>query len=716
MPGRTRGSHKISYREPTSEIDTEDNEARSGHTKHVQRPSRKRHHVSYTEVSSGSDNGIDNYGRVSSVPAAQGNRRRATQGPVSRQDDRASVPRRPASTKKIAISLGTKRKKISKSDTVTGRTMEEGFDFRHLGGKVPRWQTLPYEILLEIFQYAAYPLATGYFIPNNPSIKWLLRSALLCKGFAEPALSALYYSPPLYPPSRAHKLFASLAGQPDTSFLNYRAKVKYLDLESVHVLTLKHEGRPPLQLAELVAMTPQICGIGIHLLSDLPSSKSFAPCHTRRNTNYQPSLFPALDDNNIRLSEWMWNANIGAGSYSADDFRKDIHQMRAFQTLESLFFLNSNHNDGIEQFASAASVLPDLKNLALKNVEIEEHQQLKLLPQSIEYLAVINCQQVKSFVLAPFLRSHGQNLRKVVLNHNNSLDLAFLPQLATSCPKLESLQMDLRYRNSHFTFRDSDPAFEMLLSHDMIPSWPRTLQRLELFHLRKWDTTAAGNFFSSLVDSAADLPNLRYIDIKASIGESNWRDRISFRNKWTSRMEEVFKRVSAPPDPRLSSIPIFTKHKKDFQNSSITAAKQEPIKAKAKKDEFFSHIGVRSSLESTNPASDSDTPLASRLRSTQLNHPPSSRPHIPRPSRKRRKRKRATEADSSTEEDSALEDLNIDELLRPPADDDDDKDMYIQGMCDVVRVAIDNLRPTEEQLGEGDFLDEEISGDEDWVE
>ncbi|KAL8678857.1 MAG: hypothetical protein Q9186_004840 [Xanthomendoza sp. 1 TL-2023] len=715
MPGRTRGSHKVSYREPTSEIDTEDEEARFGHTKPVQRPSRKRRRVSYHEESSGSDHGVECERGVSSGPATQGSRRRATKGPTSKQDDRASICRQPTSTKKTTTSLGTKHSKKLQSDTVNARTMEEAFDVCHLGGKVPPWQTLPYEILLEIFQYAAYPLATGLFIPNNSSIKWLLRSALLCKGFAEPALSALYYSPPLYPPSRAHKLLASLADQLDTSFLNYRAKVKYLDFEAVRVLTFKHEGRPPLQLAELVAMTPQICGIRMHLSSDLPSSKSYALCHPRRNTCYQSSLFPALNDNNIRLSEWLWNANLGAGSHSGDDNRKEIHRMRAFQTLERLFFLNSNHKDDIERFASAASILPNLKDLTLKNVEIEEHQHLELLPSNLESLAIINCQSVKSSVLAPFLRSHGGNLRRVVLNHNNSLDLAFLPHLATSCPKLEFLQMDLRYHSSYIAFRDSEPTFKLLLSHDMIPSWPRTLQRLELFHLRKWDTTAASNFFSSLVDSAADLPNLRHIDIKASIGESNWRDRISFRNRWTSRMEKVFKRVPAPPDPRLNSITMFMKHKKDFRNPSITGTKLGPVTVKMDKGEIFSHIGVQPLDGTTNPPSDSDTPLASRLRSTQLNHPPSV-PHIPRPSRKRRKRKRATEADSSTEEDSALEDLNIDEPSRPPADDEDDKDMYIQGMCDVVRVAIDNLRPTEEQLGESDFLDEEISGDEDWVE
>jgi hypothetical protein len=38
----------------------------------------------------------------------------------------------------------------------------------------------------------------------------------------------------------------------------------------------------------------------------------------------------------------------------------------------------------------------------------------------------------------------------------------------------------------------------------------------------------------------------------------------------------------------------------------------------------------------------------------------------------------------------------------------------IQGMCEVVDLRIDNLRPTEVQVTEADFLDEEASGDDDW--
>lgn len=55
------------------------------------------------------------------------------------------------------------------------------------------------------------------------------------------------------------------------------------------------------------------------------------------------------------------------------------------------------------------------------------------------------------------------------------------------------------------------------------------------------------------------------------------------------------------------------------------------------------------------------------------------------------------------------------ELSAPDrASDGGDGDLFIQGMCDIVMVRIDNLRPTELQFNEQDFLDDELSGDEDW--
>ncbi|KAI4242485.1 MAG: hypothetical protein L6R40_004039 [Gallowayella cf. fulva] len=725
MPGRNRPSrasalplrarnYEISYREPSSEIASDDTSSRSSR-RLGQRPSRKRCRVSYNEKSSGSDE-VDDSDKEPRGAARQDNQQRAKQQASSSSKQVARASKLPHRTfpKKASTPTNTKSVRDAKKGVVAEYTKEVNYDTWQLGGKVPPWQTLPYDILFHIFQYASYPLTLSPIAPNQPSIAWLLKSALLCKEFAEPALSALYYAPPLYPPSKIHRLLMSLHNQHERSFLNYRAKIKYLDLEAARVLSLKYEGRPPIQLAELVAVTPQLRGIGIHLISNSHSFNLVPPIPSKRN--YQSSLYPALDNNNIHLIHWIWNASIGPGSSPlSSSGLKGLHQTSAFRTLKSLTFVNSTYLGEVERFTDAASVLPNLKSLTMKNVEIKEVQYLRLLPTNLESLSLSSCQELESSVVASFLRSHGGNLRDLVLDHNNSLDLAFVLQLAISCPRLERLKMDLRFYNSHVAFRDSDPAFDTLLTKEMIPTWPRTLQRLELFHLRKWDTVAAGNFFSSFVDSAKDLPDLRYMDIKASIGESNWRDRISFRNKWTSRMEKVFKRVSAPPDPRLRSIPIFMKHRKQFRNPTATDVKQGLVTVK--KELSFSHLEVQSH-GSTNPSSDSDMPLVSRLRSTQardVNAPQVPRRRIPRHARKRPQRKRNADEDSSTEEDSALEDLDINAGSQHIVGDDDDKDLYIQGMCDVVRVAIDNLRPTEEQLGESDFLDEEISGDEDWV-
>lgn len=42
--------------------------------------------------------------------------------------------------------------------------------------------------------------------------------------------------------------------------------------------------------------------------------------------------------------------------------------------------------------------------------------------------------------------------------------------------------------------------------------------------------------------------------------------------------------------------------------------------------------------------------------------------------------------------------------------------LFVQGLCQVVDVRIDNQRPREEMFSERDFLDSERSGDEDWNE
>ncbi|KAL8857766.1 MAG: hypothetical protein Q9178_005666 [Gyalolechia marmorata] len=733
QPSRTgtRTRNHLSYQELSSGIDTDNESSGLRQPIHAQRPSRKRRRISYNEASSESDKEVESNEEESHTAARRQNGSRAPRKPSSGQCNEAPKPSETASVKKSPPHPGARRNqngKVNKHTKHMEDSHEQDFNISQLGGKVPPWQTLPYELLLHIFQFASYPLMTETFEPTN-SISWLVGSALLCKGFAEPALSALYYAPPLDPPSRVHKMLTSLVRQPETSFFNYRAKVKYLDFDAIQVLTLKYEGRDAVRLADLLAATPQLRGIGLHLLSDLPSWKGlYARPHGKRIID-EASLYPALELNNIRLSKWTWNAHLALTRTAVSDL-EHIHRMDCFQTLRSLAFVNSRSVKDIERFANSTRVLPNLKDLTMQNMVLEELPNLTSLPNNLESLAVINCQTLQSSILTPLLASHGRNLKEIVLDHNNSLNLAFLPQLAASCPKLETLKMDLRFYNSHTTYRGSEPRFATLLSCEMVPTWPRTLQRIELFHLRKWDKAAADTFFSSLVNSAEQLPDLRYIDIKASVDESNWRERIKFRNEWTDRMQKVFKRSSAPPDPRLKSITIFLRHRKEFRNIIPMADDDDDDddyskpgrigEVKSEDSKKFSHVQVHSGA-STNISSDSDTPLAFRLRSTRLRDQDASiqsaAPRLPRRRRQKRKRTAYNSSSSSTESDSALEDLNSQYISTNNNNEnhnEDDRNLFIHGMCDVVRVAIDNLRPTEEYLNESNFLDEEISGDEDW--
>ncbi|KAL8731071.1 MAG: hypothetical protein Q9181_004443 [Wetmoreana brouardii] len=729
----------VIYREPSSDIDLDlDNGINA--SKPSGRPSRKRRRVSYHGVSSESDEEVD----IDEYYPAQAFTTRSSQ-PKANAPPSTSVTksetkcRRTAPTNGVRRPVGAKRsrKKVESNETKTG-TEQEQYNNLLLSGRVPPWQTLPYEILLHIFQYASYPLMTETFQPS-PSIRsgWLFRVALLCKGFAEPALSALYYTPPLCPPSRVQKLLSSLYNQTENSFMDYRAKVKYLDIEA-DILTRKYGGQEPVQLGDLLAVTPQVRAVGIHLLSDLPAwhkSTHLLPPAMFKRKAYQRTLFSALTRTNncIHLSEWTWNAQLALRADPSCDDLHEIHKSNAFQTVRSLTFVNPKSEYDMRWIARAASLLPNLKTIKLKNLD-DDPQFLELLPKSLEALEITSYSLLDYMVLTQFLTSHGANLRELVLDHNDSLNMFFLDDLATICPKLKRFKMDLRFYNTHVAYNDSVPKFKVLMGHNQHPAWPPQLRCIELFHLRRWEMGAAWRFFSSLVDSADRLPDLRYIDIKASLDESSWRDRISFRNVWIRRMHKVFRRVSAPPDPRLRSMSTFTKYRKDFRqlgNSTATNdinSHQPSSTARPKGDtkvensNAFSHVEVKASPHTSNTSGDSDTPLASKRRSTRLKDRPSdallSAPTYP-PSRKRRKpkRKRKADEDSSTEEDSALEDLNnliVDDSQKIFNDDDDDKDVHIQGMCDVVRVVIDNLRPTEEHLDESYFLDDEISGDEDW--
>lgn len=702
-PSRTRAARKrISYREQTSDSDREEfNEYVSDDHFEARPPPSQRHRAPPPAT-------------TASSPTSK---KRKASGPGYRQRNG--------------------RLKTPKPDEVNKDWKEHSDTAIQFTGKTMPLPTLPYHILLAIFDYASRPLVNDALQPT-PSINWLYSVALCCKAFAEPALSALYYAPPLYPPSRAHHLLSHLTTHKDTSTFNYGAKIKYIDMEAYSTMLRKYVGYDPLDLGALVSLTPQLRGIALNLYSDSltwrKSGRSRSVAGSK--TVYQRSIITALQENKVMLRDWTWNHSLAKQSHSAFPLAqmKDVHMMPPFHSLRSLTLVNypagpiEKGRPCEDLLAEAINIMPQLTDLHFHLSSVNDRL-LSKLPHKLHILEIVECPVLISSSLESFLAAKGSNMRQLILDHNQSLNLSFLTTLAQSCPKLELLKADLRYFGTLNATRDTDPRYEALLLDGERPTWPMTLRSLELFHLRKWSIQTAELFFSSLTESSETLPDLRQLRIKASLDESGWRERIAFRDSWTEKLQRVFLRSSPPPNPHLRSIAAFKSFKLQQKKGTATREGKRKSVTRATASNLNGEGNVQASPVKTIPQttdkdpseSDSDAPLVTVRRSTRAKphrEPiytlPDSPPVRPRASRRRRRRKGS---DSSSSEDSAIDDDGILEPDNHPSTssvDGREAQLYIQGLCDIVDVLIDNLRPTEEQLREDDFLDEEISGDEDW--
>ncbi|MCJ1465342.1 hypothetical protein MMC07_003960 [Pseudocyphellaria aurata] len=708
---------------------------------------RARKRISYKESNSASDKS-DQIVESSSDESAS-----ADDLPRRRRPTATSRCLTKASNKRRALPVRVNASRIHQKSAREDKSSDHDETNSKETDNVPPWQSLPYHILTQIFLYASPRLGTKDFFPNT-SVLWFLECARLCRSFAEPALSALYYSPPLRPPTRARGLIRSLTSQTEHSTFNYRSKVKYLDVEADINLWRKYKGQDPISLEELIRLTPQLRGLRIHVAAYDLTRKHGIFAYSNPKAIYQKSILTALQTQRIALREWIWNAET-AVRHSL----REIHSTSTFQSLRTLVFNNFGPAVSTEdELAYAIKALPHLKGLVFRLSHIVNQKLLPLLPHRLESLEIVDCSSLTSRMLSQFLTTHGQELLQLILDHNQALNLSFLTDFAAACPKIQNLKMNLRFYNSHVTFHDLDPKFDALLEEDETPTWPASLADLDLLHLRKWNLDVAECFFSSLVDSANALTKLRRLNIKASLDESGWRDRVNFRDKWTSRLEQVFLRVSEPPSPHLKSMAAFKayKHQLLAQNYSVDNHKlgAEPkterpsLRVVPKRGSKFSHVEIRENMpkKTTHNQSDNDAPLVEIRRSRRLKQQDMSKctrrakcqrgsdesssgesgeddddeymsPKVSSSLHRRRHRRRKKGSDeSSSSEDSALDD---DATGQEPPDVNNrfaskQDGFHIQGLCDVVNVLFDNLRPTEEQLNESDFLDDERSGDEDW--
>ncbi|KAH7073697.1 hypothetical protein BKA63DRAFT_39096 [Paraphoma chrysanthemicola] len=563
-------------------------------------------------------------------------------------------------------------------------------------GHKPAWASLPYHVLLQIFVYASHPLRDENMKPTA-EISWLVRMARTCSAFTKPALTALYRNPPIFAMRQSRKdLVHQLITPPSDIRDDHRVMVKRLELDATQMTALTDHANSVTDLASLIRSLTTLREIDIFDPVDRPPFRE--RLRRLRRWVYPAELFEALRTSDLRLQSWRWNSRF---CQHGPLWMKSIHGDSAFQSLRELTLTKFHpaevpDNRGEEEdtqgqptmeelVASAVVALPNLNALSFETCGIVSGRLLPLLPANLVSLNITNCGELLSDALQAFLATNGALLEDLTLNHNQSLDLSFLVELKQSCPRLEVLRMDMTYYSSLSMSSDNEPLYETLLGESERPTWPTTLRVLDMEYLRNWNSTAATNFFSSLIDAAEELPFLREIVIIAMVN-TDWRERAKFRMRWTEQFRKVFARKWQPPNPHLVSLKAFRDWKIQGHN-----AKSETEKNDSLIEEVADGVG-----DAKLDDSDSDAPLLQTRKSKQDDKWDSKR---------LRSRSKITGSyDESSADESAPEESGS----------DDEAVRFVQGRCHTVLFRIDNFRPREEIFGEADFLDAEPSGDEEW--
>ncbi|KAH4178251.1 hypothetical protein HBH43_042410 [Parastagonospora nodorum] len=561
-------------------------------------------------------------------------------------------------------------------------------------GHIPAWASLPYHVLLQVFVYASHPLRDENMKPMA-SIPWLVQMARTCSAFTKPALTALYRNPPVFAMKQTRRdLVHHLISLPADAHEDYRVMVKRLELDATQLSALTDHAHSVGDLAALVSSLTTLREIDIFDPIDRPPFRD--RLRRLRRWVYPPELFEALRQSALRLRSWRWNSTF---CDHGPLWMKTVHSDASFQTLREVTLtkfhpaeLRDDQEDAQGQptteelVASALVALPHLQTLAFESCGIVSGRLLPLLPANLVSLSITNCGELLSDALQAFLTTHGSQLEDLTLNHNQSLDLSFLVDLKTSCPKLEVLRMDTTYYSSLSMSSDNEPLYETLLGETERPTWPTTLRILDMEYLRNWNSTAATNFFSSLIDAADELPWLREITIIAMV-DTDWRQRAEFRIKWTEQFRKVFARAYISPNPHLVSL-------KAYRERTANVHVPETEKEMEKNDSLVE--GVPVGLDGAkHDESDSDVPLLQSRKQKQDEQWGSKR--------LRSRSKAATSYDESSNEESSEDEATA-----------EDEVLFVQGRCHTVLFRIDNFRPREEIYGEADFLDAEPSGDEEW--
>jgi hypothetical protein len=178
-------------------------------------------------------------------------------------------------------------------------------------GIIPKWDTLPYDILLQIFSYAfAAELEheTGGVASrrvNHPNT-WIMRTARkVCRAFSEPALTAFYRAPNLLA-ARWLEDFSTIIKQPnDQQLYSYNMKVTSIEVSARNLESFARVSS--LSFAETISKLPRLSSLIItHQLDEPPYEyEGRFP-----RWKYPLELFEALDGNSSHLECWRWNTHF----------------------------------------------------------------------------------------------------------------------------------------------------------------------------------------------------------------------------------------------------------------------------------------------------------------------------------------------------------------------------------------------------------------------
>ncbi|KZL88115.1 hypothetical protein CI238_04893 [Colletotrichum incanum] len=586
---------------------------------------------------------------------------------------------------------------------------------------IPDWLNpqIEHSTWVQIFQYAAISGDEQ----DTLDINWLLRTARTCRQFADPALTVLYKCPPIRDEIKAYGLVELLEKSPSLTAVNYRAKIEALHID-VRLVSLQGL-TSPLKLMQNLPRLSEV--LLIHGYDQAP----YRLLKESIKWTYPPELFQAFevspaanveaaDKTTItRLRAWQWSSRLMDKNWEASLARiKQVHQMPSFTSLRKVKFVNyqlpsirldkdpgcnpelqAEDERSVALLADSISVLENLEDLVFESSTIIGASLLSLLPAKLKRLELVNCAEVIADDLGMFLVTKGNQLESLVLHHNRSLNLGFLTVLGSACPHLKELRMNLQYFSLLETIDDTLPSYDTLLLPEQVPSWPTSLQLVHLENLRHWSFDAAEAFLQSFIDNARDLPKLRHVSIKAMLNIS-WRSRSEFRRSWQEKFEKVFLRQSADPKPHYALRKPLTIE----TTSPLTVTKRKSKKPLAEPSRRSNRIVLHASSTSSRASSTSRG-----LRGPQ--------------------RKPQSYLEPDSDEFDSDSDVDMEDSAQDSKEDDADQSTegqaaystaspgtFIQGMCTVVDINIDNQKPREHQYSMDDFLNDErdFESDGDW--